>query len=84
MVTCYFNFQFQVLAFFKGTKKLGLVHFIVDVPNDAFQTCEAAIDESMKEARDLNKQRSFNLANNVNIETWNVERGYEIGEGFVP
>jgi hypothetical protein len=38
----------------------------------------------MKEARDLNKQRSFNLANNVNIETWNVERGYEIGEGFVP
>ncbi len=31
MVTCHFNFQFQVLAFFKRTKELGLVHFIVDV-----------------------------------------------------
>jgi hypothetical protein len=56
----------------------------MDIPNDAFQACEVAIDESMKEARDLNKQKPFNLANNINIETRNVERRYETGEGFVP
>jgi hypothetical protein len=56
----------------------------MDVPNDAFQRCEVAIDESMKEARDLNKQKPFNLANNVNIEVGNVERGYETRKGFVP
>ncbi len=56
----------------------------MDVTNDEFQACEVAIDESMKEAGDLNKQKPFNLANNVNIEVGNVEGGYETGEGFVP
>jgi hypothetical protein len=33
MVTCHLNFQFQVLALLKGTKDLGVAHFIVDVPS---------------------------------------------------
>jgi hypothetical protein len=32
MIACRLNFQFQVLALLKGTKELGLAHFIVDVP----------------------------------------------------
>ncbi len=32
MVTCDPNFQFQVLAFLKGTKELGVAHFAVDAP----------------------------------------------------
>jgi hypothetical protein len=31
MVACHLNFQFQVLAFLKGTKELGVTHFIADV-----------------------------------------------------
>ncbi len=32
MVACHLNFQFQVLTLLKGTKELGVVHFIVDTP----------------------------------------------------
>jgi hypothetical protein len=32
MVACHFNFQFQVLTLLKGTKELGLINFIVDIP----------------------------------------------------
>jgi hypothetical protein len=32
MVACHLNFQFQVLALLKGTKELGVAHFIVDTP----------------------------------------------------
>ncbi len=32
MVACHFNFQFQILVFLKGTKELGVVHYIVDTP----------------------------------------------------
>jgi hypothetical protein len=32
MVACHLNFQFQVLALLKRTKKLVLANFIVDVP----------------------------------------------------
>ncbi len=32
MVTCHFNFQFQVLALLKGKKELGVVHFTMDAP----------------------------------------------------
>ncbi len=34
MVACHLNFQFQVLVLLKGTKELGLAHFIVDIPID--------------------------------------------------
>jgi len=33
MVACHLNFHFQVLAFFKGTKELGVTHFTMDVPS---------------------------------------------------
>jgi hypothetical protein len=32
MVACHFNFKFQVLVLLKGTKELGVAHFIVDLP----------------------------------------------------
>jgi hypothetical protein len=32
MIACHLNFQFQIFALLNGTKELGVVHFIVDVP----------------------------------------------------
>jgi len=32
MVACHLNFQFQAFVLLKGTKELGVVHYIVDAP----------------------------------------------------
>ncbi len=39
MVTCHFNFQFQVLVLLKGIKELGVVHYIVDLPSIKMCRC---------------------------------------------
>jgi hypothetical protein len=51
--------------------------------NDAFQTCDVAIDESMKEVGDLNRQDVFNFHDNINIEGGNVEGAYETSQANV-
>jgi hypothetical protein len=33
MVACHFNFQFQAFVILKGTKELGVAHYIVDAPH---------------------------------------------------
>jgi hypothetical protein len=52
--------------------------------NDAFQTCDVVVDESTRDARDLNKQDVFNFHDNIDIEGENVEGAYEIGHVNVP
>ncbi len=51
--------------------------------NDAFQACDVAIDESMKEVGDLNKQDVFNFHDNIDIEGENVEGAYETSQANV-
>jgi hypothetical protein len=51
--------------------------------NDAFQACDVAIDESMKEVRDLNRQDVFNFHDNIDIEGGNVEGAYETSQANV-
>ncbi len=51
--------------------------------NDAFQACQVANDESMKEAGDLNRLNVFNLVNNINIEGGDDEGGYELGQTII-
>ncbi len=52
--------------------------------NDAFQACDAVVDESMSEARDLNRQDVFNFHDNEDIEGENVEEVYETCQVNVP
>jgi hypothetical protein len=48
MVACHFNFQFQILAFLRGTKELGVTHFVADAPfSIVLYVYEAKISSNM-------------------------------------
>jgi hypothetical protein len=51
--------------------------------NDAFQACDVAVNKSMKEVGNLNKQDVFNFHDNIHIEGENVEGAYETSQANV-
>jgi hypothetical protein len=57
---------------------------MVAIINNAFQACDATIDESMKEVGDLNSQDVFNFHDNINTRRENVEGAHETCQVNVP
>jgi len=69
---------------FSDCDEVHLGNQMATIFNDAFQACDVAIDESMKEVGNLNKQNVFNFHDNIDIEGENVEGAYETSQANVP